>query len=80
MAIFWAGPPLSQFATKHKNLSIATIDSVVADTWYMDDFVAIGSKTKPLAPASSLQSLLVAFVATDKEGKEFWNPFQWLAT
>jgi hypothetical protein len=33
---------LSQFATKHKDLSIATIDSVVADAQYMDDFMVVG--------------------------------------
>jgi hypothetical protein len=44
---------LSQFATKYKDLSIATIDSVVADPRYMDDFVIVGSKTKPITLASS---------------------------
>ncbi len=35
---------LSQFATKHKD-PVATIDSVVANAWYMDDFVVLGGKT-----------------------------------
>ncbi len=36
---------LSQFATEHKDLSSATIDSVVADAQYMDDFVVVGAKS-----------------------------------
>jgi hypothetical protein len=44
---------LSQFATKHKDLLVATINSVVADARYMDDFVVVGGKTKPIVPASS---------------------------
>jgi hypothetical protein len=71
---------LSQFATKHKDLLVATIDSVVADAWYMDDFVVVGSKTKPIVLTSSPRSPAAALVTTDKKGKEFWTTFEWLAT
>jgi hypothetical protein len=46
----------------------------------MDDFVVVGSKSKTVASASSPQSPSAALVATDKEGKEFQNPFEWLAS
>ncbi len=40
---------LSQFTSKHKDLSLATIDSVVADACFMDKFVVVGGKQKPSA-------------------------------
>jgi hypothetical protein len=33
---------LSQFASKHKDLSLATFDSIVADACFMDEFVVVG--------------------------------------
>jgi hypothetical protein len=65
---------LSQFATKHKDLLVATINSVVANARYMDDFVVVGVKTKPIVPASSPRSPAAASVTTDKEKKEFQTP------
>ncbi len=44
---------LSQFASKHKDLSLATIDSVVANACFMDEFVVVGGKQKPSAPNPS---------------------------
>ncbi len=40
----------------------------------------VGGKQKPSAPNPSSQSPAAVLVATDKEGKEFCNPFKWLAT
>jgi hypothetical protein len=40
---------LSQFASKHKDLSLATINSVMADACFMDKFVVVGGKQKPSA-------------------------------
>ncbi len=37
---------LTQFASKQKDLSSATINSVVADAKFMDEFIVIGAKTK----------------------------------
>jgi hypothetical protein len=71
---------LSQFASKHKDLSLASINSVVADARFMDEFVVIGGKHKPGAPNPSSCSPAAASVATDKEGKQFCNLFEWLAT
>jgi hypothetical protein len=72
---------LSQFASKNKDLALATIDSIIADARFMDDFVVVGGKTKPGAPGSSPCSTpSMAAVATNKEGKAFKTPFEWLAT
>jgi hypothetical protein len=71
---------LSQFASKHKDLSLASIDSDVADAQFMDEFVVVRCKQKPGAPNPSSCSPAAALVATDKEGKQFCNPFEWLAT
>ncbi len=72
---------LSQFPSKHKDLALATIDSIVADARFMDDFVVVKGKTKPGASSPSPQSTpSVAAIATNKEGKAFQTPFEWLAT
>jgi hypothetical protein len=70
---------LSQFASKHKDLSLASINSVVANAQFMDEFVVVGDKYKPGAPNPSSRSPSAALVATDKEGKQLCNPFEWLA-
>ncbi len=46
----------------------------------MDEFVVVGGKHKPGAWNPSSCSPTAASVATDKEGKQFCNPFEWLAT
>jgi hypothetical protein len=71
---------LSQFAPKHKDLSHASINSVMADARFMDEFVVVGGKQKLGAPNPSSCSPAAALVATDKEGKQFCNKFEWLAT
>jgi hypothetical protein len=72
---------LSQFASKHKDLALATIDSIIADACFMDDFVVVKGKTKPGVPGPSPRSTpSAAAVATNKEGKAFRTPFEWLAT
>jgi hypothetical protein len=68
---------LSQFTSKHKDLSVATIDSIVGDAKFMDEFKLVEGKSKPGGPPPCVPS--VAAVATDKEGTEFRNPFEWLA-
>ncbi len=47
----------------------------------MDDFVIVGGKTKPGAPGPSPRSTpSTAAFTTDKEGKAFQTPYEWLAT
>jgi hypothetical protein len=45
---------LSQFASKHKDFSLATINSVMADACFMDEYVVVGGKQKLGAPSPSL--------------------------
>jgi hypothetical protein len=47
---------LSQFASKHKDLSLATIDSVMANACSMDNFVVVSGTNKPVAPSLTPQS------------------------
>jgi hypothetical protein len=44
----------------------------------MDEFKLVDGKSKPSGPSPRVPS--VAAVATDQDGKEFQNPFEWLAT
>jgi hypothetical protein len=44
---------LNQFASKQKDLSVASIDSVVADAKFMDEFVAICTNGKPVHSPST---------------------------
>ncbi len=60
--------------SKHKDLSLATIESIAANACFMDNFVVVGSKNKSVAPSPS------ALVATNKKGKEFCSPWEWLVT
>ena len=60
---------LSQFASKHKDLAVATIDSIVGDAKFMDEFKLVDGKSKPSGPSPWAPS--VAAVATDRDGKEF---------
>lgn len=70
---------LAQFASKQKDLSLATIDSIVSDAKFMDEFKLVEGK-QPKPGGSSPRVPSVSAVAIDKDGKEFRNPFEWLAT
>ena len=65
------GNLLSQFASKQKDLSTATINSVISDAKFMDEFTVVGAdgKLKPGLPSPSPRSPAVALVATDGDGK-----------
>ncbi len=41
------GDLLTQFASKQKDLSSASIDSVIADAKFMDEFTVVGAGGKP---------------------------------
>ena len=71
---------LNQFASKQKDLSVATIDSVVADAKFMDEFVAVGANGKAASPSPSPRSPAAASANTDREGKEHRSPWEWLAS
>ena len=74
------GNLLIQFASKQKDLSLASIDSVVLDVQFMDEFTVVGAggKPKPGTPSPSPCSLAAASMVTDGEGKGYRTPFEWL--
>ena len=76
------GDLLTQFASKQKDLCLATIDLVVSDAKFMDEFTVIGAggKPKPGHPSPSTRSLGVASVVTNGNGKRYRTPFVWLAS
>jgi hypothetical protein len=44
---------LNQFVSKQKDLLVASINSVVANAKFMDEFVAVGANGKPVHPPST---------------------------
>ena len=60
---------LNQFASKQKDLSIASIDLILLDAKYMDRFIPVGSKGKALFSPSTPRSPAAATVVTYRDGK-----------
>jgi hypothetical protein len=71
---------LMQFALKQKDLTSATINSVVADAQFMDKFIVVGVKSKPSTPGASPCTPAAASVATNKDGKEYCTVWEWLVS
>jgi hypothetical protein len=71
---------LNQFASKQKDLSTASIDSILSDAKYMDGFIPVGAKGKPVLPPSTPCTPTAATVITDQNGKEHRSPWEWLAS
>jgi hypothetical protein len=55
------------------------IDSVVADTKFMDEFIVVGAKTKSGPQSAPLCTPAAPTAATDKEGKVHCSPWEWIA-
>jgi hypothetical protein len=71
---------LTQFASKQKDLASTTINLVVADARFMDEFIVVGIKSKPSTPGASPCTPAAASVATNKDGKEYCTVWEWLAS
>jgi hypothetical protein len=71
---------LNQFASKQKDLLAASIDSLVADAEFMDEFATISANGKAIHPTSTPCSPAVATAVTGCNGKEHRSPWEWLAT
>ena len=67
---------LDQFRSRYKDLETASLDSVVADVKYHDEFLLVGSTLK--TPRKGGPGALAA--AVDKNGKEWSNPFEWISS
>jgi hypothetical protein len=71
---------LIQVASKQKDLSTASIDSILSDAKYMDCFIPVGAKGKPVLSPSTPRCPTAATVATNQNGKEHRSPWEWLAS
>jgi hypothetical protein len=69
---------LTQFGSKQKDLASTTINSVMADAWFMDTFTLVDSQSKPSAPGPCTPA--TQSVATNKDGKEFCTAWEWLGS
>jgi hypothetical protein len=67
---------LDQFRSCYKDLAAATVDSVVADVKYHDEFQLVDPKSKTPRKGGPGASA----VAVDKAGKEWTNPFEWISS
>ena len=67
---------LDQFRSRYKTLETASIDSVVEDARYHDEFKLVGSDKK--VPGGAAPKAATANV--DKNGKEWSSPFEWLSS
>jgi hypothetical protein len=74
MFFLWALHPwykdlLKQFCSQYKSLESASLDSIVADVCYHDEFKLVGSDTKK-SPAGKAPLAATAATNVDKQGKE----------
>ena len=67
---------LDQFRSRYKDLEKATLDSVVEDARYHDEFKLVGDKKTP----GGRPTPAAATANVDKQGKEWASPFEWLST
>ncbi len=82
MSFLWSLPRryedlLDQFCSCYKDLESASIDSIVADIRFHDEFKVVELDKKP--PAGKLPCAATASTNTDRQGKAWNNPFEWLA-
>jgi hypothetical protein len=67
---------LNQFASKQKDLTTSSIDSVLSDAQYMDGFTLIGAKGKAIPTQSTPRSPAAAMAVTNRDGKEHCSPWE----
>jgi hypothetical protein len=71
---------LEQFCSCYKPLEGDSLDSIVADMHYQDEFKLFVSNKKVLAGKVPKAVAAAASSAVDKQGKEWHNPYEWLAS
>ncbi len=69
---------LEQFQSWYKDLESASLDSIVADIRYHDEFKLVGSDKKSLV--GKLPRVVTAATNVDKQGKQWNSPFEWMST
>jgi hypothetical protein len=71
---------LEQFCSRYKSLKGASINSIVADMRYHNEFKLVGSDKKVPAGKGPKAAAAAASSAIDKQGKDWRNPYKWLAS
>jgi hypothetical protein len=71
---------LSNFCSRCKSLEGTSLDLFVVDMCYCDEFKLIGSDKKLPAGKGPKAVAAAASLAVDKQGKEWCNPYKWLAS
>jgi hypothetical protein len=67
---------LEQFQSRYKSLEGASLDSIVVDIRYHNEFEFVGSVKKALAPKGPKAMAAAAPPHVDKQGKEWNNPYE----
>jgi hypothetical protein len=71
---------LEQFCSCYKSFEGTPLDSIVADVRYHNEFKLVGSDKKVSARKGAKAVAATASYAVDKQGKEWRNPYEWLAS
>jgi hypothetical protein len=71
---------LEQFRSRYKPLKGISLNSIVVDIHYQDKFQFVGSDKKAPAPKGPKAVAAVASPHVDKQGKEWNNPYECLAS
>jgi hypothetical protein len=71
---------LVQFYSCYKSLEGASLDSIVADVQYHNEFKLVGSNKKVPAGKGPKAVASTASSAVDKQRKEWRNPYEWLTS
>jgi hypothetical protein len=70
---------LEQFCSRYKSLDGASLDSIVADVWYHDEFKLVGLDKKLPLGRNPWAAAASAPPAVDWQGKQWNNPYEWLS-
>jgi hypothetical protein len=70
---------LKQFCSCYKYLNSASLDSIVADVWYHDEFKLVGLDKKSPPGRNPWAAAASASPAVDQQGKQWNNPYKWLS-
>jgi hypothetical protein len=71
---------LKRFHSRYKSLEDTSLDSIVADVHYHNESKLTGSNKKLPAGKGLKAAAATASSAVDKQGKEWRNPYKWLAS
>ncbi len=71
---------LEHFCSHYESFKGASLDSIVADVRYHNEFKLVGSNKKVPAGKGPKAGAAPASSAVDKQGKDWRNPYKWLTS